>query len=182
MKYLIGLLMLSAIILPAGFAITLSIIAMIVYSQIDISLLRLFRRKSIYFLFTIVVIIQPMIIGEQNIQLSGINFSIEALLNGLGMFCRAVIIISSITLLNRRTNRENVKEFWKRRGLEEFENVLCKAEEILPNIKTEFNKVRKENNSMKVVLKNPSAQMAKMIYPLLHRPKNLVSNNRINEE
>ncbi|RJP63489.1 MAG: hypothetical protein C4543_00425 [Ignavibacteriales bacterium] len=155
---------------------------MIIYSQIDISLLRLFRRKSIYFLFTIVVITQPMIIGEQNNQLLGITFSAEALLNGLGMFFRAVVIISSITLLNRKTNRENVKEFWKRRGLEEFENVLSKAEEILPNIKSEFNKVRKENISMKTALKNPAEQMAKMIYPLLHKPKNLATNNRINEE
>lgn len=182
MKYLIGLVVFSAIILPAEFVIPLSIIAMIIYSQIDISLLRLFRRKSIYFLFTIVVITQPMIIGEQNNQLLGITFSAEALLNGLGMFFRAVVIISSITLLNRKTNRENVKEFWKRRGLEEFENVLSKAEEILPNIKSEFNKVRKENISMKTALKNPAEQMAKMIYPLLHKPKNLATINRINEE
>lgn len=182
MKYLIGLVVLSAIILPAEFVIPLSVIVMVVYSQIDISLLRLFGRKSIYFLFAIVVVIQPMIIGEQNNQLFGISYSAEALLNGLGMFCRAVVIISSITLLNRKTDRENVKAFWKKRGLEEFENVFSKAEEILPNIKTEFNKVRKENNSIKSVLKNPAEQMAKIIYPLLQKPENLVTNNRINEE
>lgn len=182
MKYLIGLVVLSAIILPAEFLIPLSIITMIVYSQIDISLLRLFRRKSIYFLFTIVVIIQPMIIGEQNNQLFGITYSAEAFLNGLGMFCRAVVIISSITLLNRKTNRENVKAFWKRRGLEEFDNVLSKAEEILPNVKSELNKVRKENNSLKSALKNPAELLAKMIYPLLHKTENFATNNRINEE
>lgn len=182
MKYLIGLIILSAIIFPAEFVIPLSIIAMIVYSQIDKSLLRLFRRKSIYFLFTIVVIIQPMIIGEQINQLFEITFSAEVLLNGLGMFSRAIVIISSITLLNRTTNRENVKAFWKRRGLEEFDNVLSKAEEILPNIKAEFSKVRKENNSVKTLLKNPAALLAKMIYPLLHKPEKLATNNRINEE
>ncbi len=182
MKYLIGLVILSAIILPAEFVIPLSIIVMIFYSQVEISLLRLFRRKSIYFLFTIVVIIQPMVIGEQNNQLFGIAFSTEAFLNGLGMFCRAVVIISSITLLNRKTNRENVKAFWKRRGLEEFDNVLNKAEEILPNVKYEFNKVRKENNSIKSALKNPAELLAKMIYPLLHKKENLATDNRTKEE
>lgn len=182
MKYLIGLVVLSAIILPAEFLIPLSIIAMIVYSHIDISLLRLFRRKSIYFLFTIVVIIQPMIIGEQTNRLFGITFSAEAFLNGLGMFCRAVVIISSITLINRKTSRDNVKAFWKRRGLEEFDNVLSKAEEMLPNVKSEFSKVRKENNSIKSALKNPAELLAKMIYPLLHKTENLAASNRINEE
>lgn len=182
MKYLIGLVVLSVIILPAEFVILLSIIVMIVYSQTDMSLLRLFRRKSIYFLFAIVVIIQPMIIGEQTNRLFGITFSSEAFLNGLGMFCRAVVIISSITLLNRKTNRENVKAFWKRRGLEEFGNVLSKAEEILPNVKSELNKVRKENNSLKSALKNPAELLAKIIYPLLHKTESLATNNRINEE
>ncbi|KUG26818.1 hypothetical protein ASZ90_003334 [hydrocarbon metagenome] len=182
MKYLIGLVVLSAIILPAEFVIPLSIIAMIIYATIDKSLLKIFRRKSVYFLFTIVVILQPMIIGEQNNQLFGITFSTEALLNGLGMFCRAIIIISSITLLNRTTDRENIKAFWKRRGLEEFDNVLHKAEEILPNIKSEFNKVRKENTSIRTLLKNPAELTAKMIYPLLHKSENLIANNRFNEE
>lgn len=182
MKYFIGLVVLSAIILPAEFVIPLSIIAMIIYSQIDISLLRLFGRKSIYFLFTIVVVIQPMIIGEPVNEFLGINYSAEALLNGLGMFCRAIVIISSITLLNRNTSRENVKAFWKRRGLEEFDNVLNKAEEILPNVKSEFNKVRKENNSIKSLLKNPAELLAKMIYSLLHKPEKLATNNRVNEE
>ena len=182
MKYLIGFVVLSAVVLPAEFVIPLSIIAMIVYSQIDTSVLRLFKRKSIYFLFTIVVIIQPMIIGEQTNQLFGITFSAEAFLNGLGMFCRAIVIISSITLLDRRTTRENIKAFWKRRGLEEFDNVMRKAEEILPNVKSEFNKVRKENNSIKSALKNPAELLAKMIYPLLQKTENLVINNRINEE
>lgn len=182
MKYLIGLVVLSAIILPAEFMLPLSIIAMIIYSQIDVSILKLFKRKSIYFLFVIVVIIQPMIIGEQNNQLVGITFSAETLLNGLGMFCRAVVIISSITLINRRTNKEKIKVFWKQRGLEEFENVFSKTEEILPTIKSEFNKVKKENNSIKSVLKSPAEHTAKMIYSLLHKPENLITNNRLKEE
>lgn len=182
MKYLIGLVVLSAIILPAEFVISLSIIAMIIYSCIDISLLRLFKRKSIYFLFTIVVILQPMIIGELIDEFLGINYSAEAFINGLGMFCRAVVIISSITLLNRTTSRKNVKAFWKRRGLEEFDNVLNKAEEMLPNVKSEFDRIRKENNLFKTTLKNPSELIAKIIYPLLHKPENLTTNNRLNEE
>jgi hypothetical protein len=93
-----------------------------------------------------------------------------------------VVIISSITLLNRKTNRENVKAFWKRRGLEEFDNVLNKAEEILPNVKSEFSKVRKENNSIKSALKNPAELLAKMIYPLLHKKENLATDNRTKEE
>ncbi|MDZ7767545.1 MAG: hypothetical protein U5K00_24530 [Melioribacteraceae bacterium] len=51
MKYLIGLVVLSAIILPAEFVIPLSIIAMIIYSQIDVSILRLFKgSQSTFFL------------------------------------------------------------------------------------------------------------------------------------
>jgi len=182
MKYLIGLVVLAAIILPADFVIALSILVMIFYTTIDKSLLRIFRRKSVYFLFTIVVIIQPMIIGDQVNEIMGISYSAVALINGLGMFFRAIVIISSITLLNRTTSRENIKAFWKRRGLEEFDNVMHKAEEILPSIKTEFKKVKKENSSVKALLKNPAEQLAKMIYPLLYKPENLAANNRINEE
>lgn len=182
MKYLIGLVVISAIILPAEFVIPLSIFVMIFYTTIDKSLLKIFRRKSVYFLFTIVVILQPMIIGDQVNDIMGISYSAEALINGLGMFFRAIVIISSITLLNRTTSRENIKAFWKRRGLEEFDNVMHKAEEILPNIKTEFKKVKKENSSVKTLLKNPAEQLAKMIYPLLYKPENLAANNRINEE
>lgn len=181
MKYLIGLVVLSAIILPAKFVIALSIIVMIIYTRVDISLLRLFRRKSIYFLFTIVVILHPMIIGEQVDEFLGINYSAEALINGLGMFCRAIVIISSITLLNRRTSRENIKAFWKRRGLEEFDNVMHKAEEMLPNIKLEFNKVRIENTSIRTILKNPAELTARIIYSFLHKPNNLITN-KLNEE
>ncbi|MDZ7767546.1 MAG: hypothetical protein U5K00_24535 [Melioribacteraceae bacterium] len=104
-----------------------------------------------------------MIIGQQNNKLLGITFSALALINGLGMFCRAVVIISSITLLNRTTNRENINAFWKRKGLEEFDNVLHKAEEMLPSVKSEFVRIRKENNSIKTSLKNPAELMAKMI-------------------
>lgn len=182
MKYLIGLVVLSAIILPAEFVIALSILVMIFYTTIDKSLLKIFRRKSVYFLFTIVVILQPMIIGDQVNEIMGISYSAEALINGLGMFFRAIVIISSITLLNRTTSRENIKAFWKRRGLEEFDNVMHKAEEILPNIKSEFNKVRKENTSIRTLLKNPAELTAKMIYPLLHRSEKLIVNNRLKEE
>lgn len=182
MKYLIGLVVLSVIILPAELVIAVSIIAMIVYSQIDISLLGLFKRKSIYFLFTIVVILQPMIIGEPVNKFLGLDYSADAFVNGIAMFCRAVVIISSITLINRSTSREHVKAFWKQRGLEEFDNVLQKAEEILPDIKSGFNKVRKESNSIKSVLRNPSELLAKMIYPLLHKSEKLAPNNTINEE
>ncbi len=172
MKFIIPAIILMVIIFPLEIVIPFGIVVLIGYGLTDSSLLHLFKRKSIYFLFLIVVIIQPVILGDQSNEVLGVSFSAEALLRGIAMFTRAMVVISSITFLNRRTEKEKVKDFLKRQGMENFDDVLSKAHEVLPTIKSSLSnsiKAVKDEHSGAGWLKNPTELLARLVVPLLHK-------------
>ncbi|MBU2490980.1 MAG: energy-coupling factor transporter transmembrane protein EcfT [Bacteroidetes bacterium] len=184
MKFLIPVIILTVIILPSEYVIPFGIVVMIGYAMIDSSQLHLFKRKSLYTLFTIVVIIQPMILGSPTSEVFGVSFSAEALVRGFAMFIRALVIISSITYLNRNTEKEKVKEFWKRQGMENFDVVLAKAQEVLPTIKISFSdsiKAVKKEGTGKSWLRSPAELLARLVVPLLHKSNTVIPEKKIKE-
>ena len=185
MKYFITLMILSVFILPSTYILALSLLAMTIYFFIDSSVINFFKRSSTYLLFLIVVIIQPIVIGENTNLIFGVGYSITGLENGIAMFCRAIVIISSITILNHSTPKERVKEFWGRLGLDQFDTVFMKTQELLPEIKSTLSKSfisMVNKNSSKAAIKNPVQFLAKLVIPFLHKPNSLITNKSVDEE
>lgn len=182
MKQIIIIIMLTMILLPAEILIPIALTSIIAYSILDSSITCLFKRKSMYVLFMIVVIVQPLFFYES----SDIPWYFsDSFISGIAMFLRAVVIINSITLLNKRIDRAHVKSFWQNKGISEFDNVLAKAEEILPEIKHQIiNSFRgiKDSGKNKELYSNPSEFLARLIVPFLHRPNPIISNTKVDED
>ena len=181
-KQIIISIILAMILLPAEFLIPIALLTLIVYSIIDSSIKRLFKKKSMCVLFIIVVIVQPFFLYESSE--TPWYFS-DSFIRGIAMFLRAVVIINSITLLNKRIDRTKVKLFWQNKGLNEFDNVLVKAEEILPEIKHQiinsFMGIKGSGKS-KGFYSNPSEFLARLIVPFLHKPNPIIPNTKVDED
>jgi len=185
MKYLIFLFVISVIVLPAKFIIPLSILIMVLYFSLDRTVLNILKRKSTLFLFAIVAIIQPILIGEPTNSMMGVSYSGLGFINGLAMFCRAIVIINSISILNRRTDKESIRYFWGKLGIEQFDAVFTKSQEQLPEIKESFSKSIKNingKNLLKPGKSKPAEFFANLIVPFLHKSNSLSSKNNFNEE
>lgn len=181
-KYIIISIMLAMILLPTKILIPVAILTIIVFGIIDSSMIKLFKRKTIYILFLIVVIVQPLFLYESS---STPWYVSDSFILGIAMFLRAITIINSITILNKRIDRKHVQLFWQNRGLNEFDNVLVKAEEILPEIKFQIVNSFKGIKSLsknKRFYSNPSEFLARLIVPFLHKPNSIIPNTKIDED
>lgn len=160
----------SVMIFPSYLVIPLTPIVLTAYYIIYNSSLDIFKKKSTYFLFFVLVIAQPLLIGEKSSVFWILNYNKEILIKGLGMFNRAIVIINSIKILNCAAEETSIKKFWTQIGFGEFENVLSKTHEVLPAVKKALNEsfiqIRKSGSIWKCFL-NPSDTAARLIVSLL---------------
>jgi hypothetical protein len=173
MNYLILSSMISVTLMPVNMIFPFSIVILLFYILIDSSVINYFKRKSTYFLLVILVVIQPILIGESTHSILGIGYSFTGFENGISMFFRAAVIIGSITIMNHKTKTNNLQKFLKRIGFVQFEDVLKKAEEVLPQTRITLMKsieTVKQNNSVKKKWHNPAELFARIIVQLLHKP------------
>jgi hypothetical protein len=171
-KYFILASLFSVTLLPAKIVIPLSIVILIFYFFVEPFVTNYFKRNSTYILFIVLVVIQPLLIGESTQSFLGIEYSAIGFENGITMFLRASVIITSITIINRKTKTDSLHRILKRIGFVQFEDVLKKAEEVLPQTRAALAKsinVIRESSSIKKNLHNPSEIIARILVQLLHK-------------
>lgn len=134
-KYFIFVTFLAALFIPAEYTLYFFPLAFLYLLYLDSKLFRFLKRISFIVLIFILLILQPLLIGEKDFSIIGIGFSSSAFFNGLMMILRAVIMISSISYLSKTADRRKIQRFFSRIGIRHFDEILSHSQKLFPLLK-----------------------------------------------
>ncbi|HSL90670.1 MAG TPA: hypothetical protein VK870_15305 [Ignavibacteriaceae bacterium] len=134
-KYFIIVIFLAALIIPAGYTLYFFPLAFLYLLYLDSKLFRFLKRISFIVLILLLLILQPLLIGEKDFSIIGIGFSSTAFYNGLMMILRAVLMISSISYLSKTADRKKIQRIFSRIGISHFDEILDHSQKLFPLLK-----------------------------------------------
>lgn len=134
-KYFVIVIFLAALLITAEYTLYFFPLALLYLLYLDSKLFRFLKRISFIVLILILIILQPLLIGEKDLSIIGIGFSSTAFYNGLMMILRAVIMISSISYLSKTADRKKIQRLFSRIGMRHFDEILDQSQKLFPLLK-----------------------------------------------
>jgi energy-coupling factor transporter transmembrane protein EcfT len=134
-KYLVILIFVAALFIPRQYAFYFFPAAIFYILYLDIHLFRFIRRFSFLLLVIILLLLQPLIVGEKDLLFLGIKISSNGLSNGLIMVLRAVVMIPAISYLSKTADRKQLQKLFSKIGIQHFDQVLDQSQKLFPLLK-----------------------------------------------
>lgn len=147
-KYLVLLIFITALFIPNDYALYFFPAAILFLLLLDLHLFRFVLRISFLLLIFLLIILQPLIIGDKNFIILGIKISSEGFYNGIIMVLRAVVMIPSVTYLLKISDKTRLKDLFVKFGIHNFDEILDHSQKLFPLLRMqskEFFK-KKEHN------------------------------------
>jgi len=134
-KYLVTIIFIAALFIPLDFSFYFFPTAILYLIFLDIHLFHFLRGISFLLFILILLMVQPMIIGEKDFLLMGIKFSTAGFYNGLLMIFRAVVMIPAINYLSKTANRKKLQSLFTKLGIENYDEILDHSQILFPLLK-----------------------------------------------
>ena len=180
-KFLLTSIILMSIFLPQHLLIYISPLLIAALLLMDYKWIRFVKNKTILFLFVLLVIIQPVLIGEKDILFWGIGISSASFISGLSMFLRGVLVISTFQTINRTMPKEKLFGFWKIIGIMNFDEVFETAKLIFPKLRKRVLSAIGQSKK-RIYLKSPLTIIAEIIALTMNEAHSAeVENIRVKE-
>jgi len=148
-KYLVIITFITALLIPRDYAFYFFPPAVLYLMFLDIHLFCFLRRISFLLFVIILLIVQPMVIGEKDFLLLGIKFSTSGFYNGLIMIFRAVVMIPAINYLSKTAGRKKLQSLFAKLGLKNYDEILDHSQKLFPLLKEKtkefFTKAERKN-------------------------------------
>lgn len=95
-----------------------------------------FRYVKFWSLFLIILFIFPFFTGTQDAEIFGISYSVERLQQTVVMMVRSILIFLIMQVLTYKLQVRQLRSFFKRIGLLQFEETAGQSLEFMPKIKS----------------------------------------------
>lgn len=134
-KYLVFSIFIFALFIPREYAFYYFPAAILYILVLDIQLFRFIKRISFLLLVIIIMILQPLVIGEKDFLFFGIRLSSTGFYNGLIMVLRAVVMIPIITYLSKTADKKKLQMVFSKIGIQQFDEILDQSQKLFPLLK-----------------------------------------------
>ena len=151
-KYLVIITFITALLIPRDYAFYFFPPAVLYLMFLDIHLFCFLRRISFLLFVIILLIVQPMVIGEKDFLLLGIKFSTSGFYNGLIMIFRAVVMIPAINYLSKTAGRKKLQSLFAKLGLKNYDEILDHSQKLFPLLKGKLRNFLQRQNVKKFLI------------------------------
>lgn len=150
-KYFILVISVTSLFIPREYAFYFFPLAILYILYVDIKLYRFFKKFSFLILVLILIILQPLIIGEKDFLFIGIKLSSNGFYNGLIMILRAVVMIPAISYLSKTTDRKKLQKAFSKIGIQHFDEILDHSQNLFPLLKEKSREFFVTTNRKKIL-------------------------------
>lgn len=130
---------------------------------LDKKVFYMIKNKTMLFLFGVLVLLQPFLLGNKDIILFGLGISSSGLIAGLSMFIRGVLVISAFQIINKTLPKESVFGFWKLIGVSNFTEVFDESKLLFPKLSSRIKAYTNDKNKIKFIITSPLTLIAEVI-------------------
>lgn len=180
-RYLLIFIIIASIFLPKLWLIYISPLFAVTVILIEKKSVKMIKNKTILILFVLLVLLQPILLGEKDITFYLINISSHTFISGLSMFIRAIFIITTFQILNRTVPKEKLFGFWKIIGVTDFNEAFDVTRSLFPKLKERMISVVNQKRKFSI-LKSPLTVIAEIIALTMNEAHSSgIQNSRGNE-
>lgn len=134
-KYLVIIIFAATLFIPFDYAVYFFPATIIYLIFLDIHLFKFVRKLSFLMLVFILILLQPIVLGEKDYLMLGIKISTNGFYNGLIMILRAVVMIPAINYLSKTSDRRNLQKLFARLGIRQYDEILDHSQKLFPLLK-----------------------------------------------
>lgn len=178
-RYTVIVIFLTAFIIPREYSIYFFPAAILYILLLDKELFRFLFKRSILSIVIILLLLQPLLVGEKDILFAGIKLSSEGFYNGIFMMFRAAVVIPLISYLSRGIEIKKFQKLFGRIGIKDYDEVFVHSQQIFPILK-EKTKEYVTVHRKKII--NPLEFCAQFIALLIRTSKNHLLNSKEDEK
>lgn len=124
----------GAILSPLPWLAVTVAVAVIAAVVLDRRVLFCLKRPSLWGIFLLITVGQPLLLGSPDAVFAGIPYSTASLAAGIGMSLRGVLMIVLFGFVSVRMRHLSMAGMWSQIGLHEFAEAFAQAEMLLPRI------------------------------------------------
>jgi len=173
-RYIVFIIFITAFIIPREYSIYFFPVAILYIFLLDRKLLRFLFKRSFLLIVLILLILQPLFVGEKDFLFAGIKLSSEGFYNGIFMIFRAAVVIPAISYLSRGIEIKKFQKFFSRVGIKNYDEVFDHSQQIFPILKE---KTKEYFTLNKKKITNPIEFIAQFIALLMKTSENHISNS-----
>ncbi len=134
-KYLVIIILVATLFIPFDYAIYFFPATIIYLVFLDIHLFKFVRKLSFLILVFILILLQPIVLGEKDYLMLGIKISSIGFYNGLIMTLRAVVMIPAISYLSKTADRKKLQRLFDKLGTRHYDEILDHSQKLFPLLK-----------------------------------------------
>ena len=134
-KYLVIIIFAATPFIPFDYAVYFFPAAIPYLIFLDIHLFKFVRKLSFLLFVFILILLQPIILGEKDFLMLGIKISTNGFYNGLIMILRAVVMIPAISYLSKTADRKRLQKLFAKLGIKQFDEILEHSQKLFPLLK-----------------------------------------------
>ncbi|MBI5475080.1 MAG: hypothetical protein HY961_22275 [Ignavibacteriae bacterium] len=161
-------------LLPAACALTIAL-----FWCVDRSVVFRLKHASFLIMAGLLIVVQPLLVGEPDASVLVIRYSTAALKNGIAMTLRAAIVMMTFGSLMRQLKGSSVTRVWERVGLQDFPSVFSHAHTQLPRMKSSLQQLVRTDwkKNCRLLVHHPVELCARGLVGLLRPPHHPTSHS-----